>query len=153
MIVWDFSIYLTIGMNLRCIEWMGCCCGGAESAPKGEEHLFPVSPIVPCRDVMFQHPRTKACDLLAELPSSMPLDSGYSSNTLLSSPFSIFGDDPLISPTKDVIWTKIHAHWTILTAWFDDNRTVEGNWSKVNIHFREVRLVCPRTMTCSNWVQ
>jgi hypothetical protein len=26
---------------------------------------------------MFQHPRTKSCELLAQLPSSMPLNSGY----------------------------------------------------------------------------
>ncbi|XXG86257.1 hypothetical protein AAC387_Pa11g1185 [Persea americana] len=82
---WDYCVLWKLRDDQKCIEWMGCCCGGAESAPKGEEHLFPVSPIVPCRDVMFQHPRTKACDLLAELPSSMPLDSGIHTQALISS--------------------------------------------------------------------
>lgn len=69
----------------RFVEWMNCCCGGAETSQEAnnnnncgdEELLFPVSPLIPCRDTMFQHPRTNSCDLLFQLPTSMPLDSGY----------------------------------------------------------------------------
>ncbi|GFS36536.1 basic helix-loop-helix (bHLH) DNA-binding superfamily protein [Actinidia rufa] len=36
------------------------------------------------RDVLFQHQRTKPCDLLAELPSSIPLDSGIYGQAIMS---------------------------------------------------------------------
>ncbi|XP_077221543.1 basic helix-loop-helix (bHLH) DNA-binding superfamily protein isoform X2 [Tasmannia lanceolata] len=80
---WDYCVFWKLGIDQRFIEWMGCCCGGAENNQK-EENLFPVSPMIPCRDVMFQHPRTKACDALAELPSSIPLDSGTYTQVLIS---------------------------------------------------------------------
>ena len=71
-------VCVTAAICFRFIEWMDCCCAGTENTQNaGEELLFPVSTVLPCRDTMFQHPRTKACDLLAQLPSSMPLDSGY----------------------------------------------------------------------------
>ncbi|THG21550.1 hypothetical protein TEA_010919 [Camellia sinensis var. sinensis] len=64
---------------------MDCCCAGSENIQNGgEELLFPTSSVPPCRDLMFQHPRTKPCDLLAELPSSIPLDSGIYTQTLMS---------------------------------------------------------------------
>ena len=58
---------------------MDCCCAGSENSTQNgeEEILFPVSSVLPCRDAMLQHPRTKSCDLLAQLPSSISLDSGY----------------------------------------------------------------------------
>ncbi|KAI3846353.1 hypothetical protein MKX03_035512 [Papaver bracteatum] len=69
----------------RFIEWVSCCCGGARAGVDrnigitGEAELlmFPVSDHHhqhhPCRDLMFQHSRTKNCDLLAKLPSTIPL--------------------------------------------------------------------------------
>lgn len=61
---------------IRFLEWLGCCCAGTENINQnaGEEHLFPVSS---CRDTMFPHPRTKTCDLLSQLTTSIPIDSGY----------------------------------------------------------------------------
>ena len=73
-------IFLGFINSNRFIEWMNCCCAGSENSENGcgdEELLFPVSPVLPCRDTMFQHPRTNSCDLLSQLPFSMPLDSGY----------------------------------------------------------------------------
>lgn len=64
----------------RFIEWMGCCCSGGYrfvanvKEERGVEHHL--SPL--CKDGHFQHPiSTKACEALAQLPSSMPLYSGY----------------------------------------------------------------------------
>ncbi|KAF6158271.1 hypothetical protein GIB67_001342 [Kingdonia uniflora] len=69
----------------RFIEWFGCCCGGAEKTQKdGEELVFPVIPNVPCRDMMFQHMRSKNCDLLDQLPSTIPLNSGIYGQSLIS---------------------------------------------------------------------
>ncbi|GLT70644.1 hypothetical protein SLA2020_427080 [Shorea laevis] len=69
----------------RFIEWIDCCCAGStDDTQNAGELLSPVSPVLPCRDTMFQHPRTKSCDLLAQLPSSMPLDSGIYAQTLIS---------------------------------------------------------------------
>ncbi|XP_048233583.1 transcription factor ABORTED MICROSPORES isoform X1 [Ricinus communis] len=67
-------------------DWMDCCCGGTENTQVngGEELQFPVSSVLTCRDIIFQHPRTKYCDLLARLPSSMPLESGIHAQALIS---------------------------------------------------------------------
>ncbi|KAL7002518.1 glucuronokinase [Sarracenia purpurea var. burkii] len=74
---WDYSVVWKLDDDQRFLEWADCCCGGCEINilnGGGEEHLFPVSSAPPCRDVMVQHPRTKSCDLLSELPSSIPLE-------------------------------------------------------------------------------
>jgi hypothetical protein len=74
----SLSLSLTSTVFFRFIEWIDCCCAGStENTQNAGELLFPVSSVIPCRDTMFQHPRTKSCDLLAQLPSSIPLDSGY----------------------------------------------------------------------------
>lgn len=56
------------------MKWMGCCCGGTELIVENGTEEFSFGG---CRDVMFHHPRTKSCELLTHLPSSIPLDSGY----------------------------------------------------------------------------
>ncbi|KAL2459964.1 Transcription factor ABORTED MICROSPORES [Abeliophyllum distichum] len=65
---------------------MGCCCAGTENIQNGEEEhlLFPASSALPCRDVMFPHPRIKSCDLLELLPASITLESGIHAQTMLS---------------------------------------------------------------------
>nr|ASW18440.1 aborted microspores protein [Tapiscia sinensis] len=77
---WDYCVLWKLSEDQRFIEWLDCCCGGSvnthhEDGGNQELH-FPVSPVLPCRDVMFQHPISKSCQLLAQLPSSIPLDSG-----------------------------------------------------------------------------
>ncbi|XP_027122062.2 transcription factor ABORTED MICROSPORES-like [Coffea arabica] len=72
---WDYFAIWRLAEDQRSLELVDCCCAGTENIHSGEE-LFPLSPSLPCRDVIYQHPRTKACDLLAQLPSSIPLDSG-----------------------------------------------------------------------------
>uniref|UniRef100_A0A2N9FLJ0 BHLH domain-containing protein n=1 Tax=Fagus sylvatica TaxID=28930 RepID=A0A2N9FLJ0_FAGSY len=74
---WDYCVLWKLSEGQRFIEWMDCCCAGTDNTQNAEEELlFPVSTVLPCRDSMFQHPRSKFCDLLAQLPSFMPLDSG-----------------------------------------------------------------------------
>ncbi|XP_044508748.1 transcription factor ABORTED MICROSPORES-like isoform X2 [Mangifera indica] len=82
---WDYCVLWKLSDDQRFIEWMDCCCAGielvndAKNNINGREELhFPVSPLLPCRDVLIQHPRTKSCQLLSQLPSSIPLDSGIS---------------------------------------------------------------------------
>ncbi|OVA19822.1 Myc-type [Macleaya cordata] len=92
---WDYCVLWKLGEDQRSLEWVACCCGGAEDNDhmkystqngRGEElPMFPVSPVGPCRDLMFQHPRTINCDLLAHLPSSIPLNSaGAHAQSLIS---------------------------------------------------------------------
>ncbi|XP_059649974.1 transcription factor ABORTED MICROSPORES [Cornus florida] len=82
---WDYCVIWKLSEDQRFLKWMDCCCSGAENTQNGgEELLFPVSSIVPCRDGVFQHCRTKACDLLAQLPSSVSLGSGIHALTLMS---------------------------------------------------------------------
>ncbi|EEF41144.1 hypothetical protein RCOM_0978760 [Ricinus communis] len=75
---WDYCVPWKLSDDQRFPDWMDCCCGGTENTQVngGEELQFPVSSVLTCRDIIFQHPRTKYCDLLARLPSSMPLESG-----------------------------------------------------------------------------
>ncbi|PSS12115.1 Transcription factor ABORTED MICROSPORES like [Actinidia chinensis var. chinensis] len=82
---WDYCVIWTLSDDQRFLEWMDCCCGGSENIQNGgEELIFPVSSVPHCRDVLFQHQRTKPCDLLAELPSSIPLDSGIYGQAIMS---------------------------------------------------------------------
>lgn len=86
MCVFDCDWYIN-----RFIEFMDCCCGGTESTQNHgddeEELVYTVSQVHPCRDTMFQHPRITACDLLFQLPSSMPLDSSGYYIHISNSPF------------------------------------------------------------------
>ncbi|KAI3445172.1 hypothetical protein Pfo_001837 [Paulownia fortunei] len=69
---WDYIVLWKLSNDHRCIEWMDCCCAGSENIENGGEELsFPASSSLPCRDVMFPHPRITPCDLLDKLPSSM----------------------------------------------------------------------------------
>ncbi|OWM83967.1 hypothetical protein CDL15_Pgr004398 [Punica granatum] len=85
---WDYCVVWKLSEDQRSIVWVDCCCGGADGyspSGAGEEFHFPVSPILPqCKDVMVQHTRSSACELLSQLPSSLPLDSGIYKQTLLS---------------------------------------------------------------------
>ncbi|XP_062175797.1 transcription factor ABORTED MICROSPORES [Alnus glutinosa] len=82
---WDICVLWKLSEDQRFIEWIDCCCAGStENTQNAGELLFPVSSVSPCRDTMFQHPRTKSCDLLAQLPCSIPLDSGIYAQTLIT---------------------------------------------------------------------
>ncbi|XP_059447574.1 transcription factor bHLH90 isoform X2 [Corylus avellana] len=81
---WDYCVVWKLGDDpSRFVEWIGCCCsgGGCENANVKEQITF--TPL--CRDTHFQHPmRTKACEALALLPSSMPLYSGLHGEVVIS---------------------------------------------------------------------
>ncbi|KAM7475166.1 hypothetical protein LguiB_022409 [Lonicera macranthoides] len=88
---WDYCVIWKFSEDQRYLECMDCCCAGTDhhqaihqSNGTGEELLFPVSSLLACKDIMFPHPRTKSCDLLSQLPSSIPLDSGIHAHTLIS---------------------------------------------------------------------
>ncbi|XP_047340174.1 transcription factor ABORTED MICROSPORES [Impatiens glandulifera] len=85
---WDYCVIWKLGEDQRFLEWMGCCCGGSRSCIQnvGEELVFPLAPLPPtsCRDAMLLHLRTNSCDLLSQLPTSKPLDSGVYTQTLMS---------------------------------------------------------------------
>ncbi|XP_058215873.1 transcription factor ABORTED MICROSPORES-like isoform X3 [Rhododendron vialii] len=74
---WDYCVLWQLADDQRFLDWVDCCCAGSENIQNVGEDLFPVSSVPHCRDVMFQHPIAKPCELLAELPSSIPLDSGF----------------------------------------------------------------------------
>ncbi|GMY26230.1 transcription factor bHLH90 [Fagus crenata] len=84
---WDFCVVWKLGDDpSRFIEWMGCCCSGGYGLgnvkeERGVEHHLNHL----CKDSHSQHLiRTKACETLAQLPSSMPLYSGVHGEVVIS---------------------------------------------------------------------
>ncbi|CAN6485148.1 unnamed protein product [Victoria cruziana] len=87
---WEYCVCWRLLDDRSCLEWTGSCCRGAEQEENSEQ-LLPVSPFTeqssnaaPCRDMTLHHIRTKTCDLLSELPISIPLDSGLHGQAFLS---------------------------------------------------------------------
>ncbi|XP_057807943.1 transcription factor ABORTED MICROSPORES [Salvia miltiorrhiza] len=79
---WDYIVLWKLSDDRRSIELMDCCCAGGDNAD--ELGFEASSSTLPCRDVMYPHPRLKSCDLLDLIPSSMVLDSGVHAQTLCS---------------------------------------------------------------------
>ncbi|KAJ4897039.1 Transcription factor ABORTED MICROSPORES [Raphanus sativus] len=78
---WDYCVLWRLNEDQRFLKWIGCCCGGTLLIEENETEEFSFGG---CRDVMFHHLRTKSCEFLAHLPSSIPLDSGIYAETLLT---------------------------------------------------------------------
>ncbi|XP_038723455.1 transcription factor ABORTED MICROSPORES-like isoform X1 [Tripterygium wilfordii] len=104
---WNYCVIWKLSEDQRFIEWMDCCCAGSDQSiedGEADRHFPLLSPILPCRDVLFQHSRTKSCELLAHLPSSMALDSGIHAQSLISNQpkwlnFSASSDSNLLEET------------------------------------------------------
>ncbi|KAF6145902.1 hypothetical protein GIB67_028897 [Kingdonia uniflora] len=88
---WDYCVLWKLGEDQRFIHGkkISFSCSlfsylSEKTQKDGEELVFPVIPNVPCRDMMFQHMRSKNCDLLDQLPSTIPLNSGIYGQSLIS---------------------------------------------------------------------
>ncbi|XP_078446341.1 basic helix-loop-helix (bHLH) DNA-binding superfamily protein [Wolffia australiana] len=77
---WDICVLWELSADQRSLELKLCCCGGVDLG--GEENA---ALSMECRDSTFPHRvRTAACAALAELPSSVPLDSTPRAQVFLS---------------------------------------------------------------------
>nr|CAD1821315.1 unnamed protein product [Ananas comosus var. bracteatus] len=74
---WDFCITWKLSPDQRYLVWMSCCCSGVVTQSSSAAEIFPLlsTQKFSCRDNVYQHARTGACDTLEELPLSIPLDS------------------------------------------------------------------------------
>ncbi|XP_055806858.1 transcription factor bHLH90 [Solanum dulcamara] len=85
---WEYCVVWKFGDDpSRFIEWMGCCCSGANGVDvnvkkeNGGKQKFTTL----CRDIKVQHPiRTTACEALAHFPLSISLYSGIQGEVVTS---------------------------------------------------------------------
>ncbi|KAL3337191.1 hypothetical protein AABB24_029709 [Solanum stoloniferum] len=85
---WEYCVVWKFGDDpSRFIEWMGCCCSGANGVDvnvkkeNGGRQKFTAL----CRDIQVQHPiRTNACEALAHFPLSISLYSGIQAEVVTS---------------------------------------------------------------------
>ncbi|CAI9107284.1 OLC1v1006603C1 [Oldenlandia corymbosa var. corymbosa] len=88
--MWDYCIVWQFGVDPSSfMQWRGCCCRGGNDEEfvnvKTESGSVDHSLNSRCRDEYAEHPiRTKACEKLCKLPSSLPLYSGIRGEVVLS---------------------------------------------------------------------
>ncbi|CAN8270844.1 unnamed protein product [Cochlearia groenlandica] len=103
---WDYCVLWRLNEDQRYVKWMGCCCGGTELIEDNngaeEEYSFEG-----CRDVTYRHPRTKSCEFLSHLPSSIPLDSGIYAETLLTNQTGWLSESLEPSFMQETICTRV----------------------------------------------
>ncbi|CAI9112669.1 OLC1v1013142C1 [Oldenlandia corymbosa var. corymbosa] len=109
---WDYLVIWRLNEDQSALEWMDCCCGGTENMQGGNDEMFSgSSAALPCRDVGFQHRRTKCCELLAEVPSVISLDSvsGIYAETLMSNEAKWLNFAPMLESniSQDSIGTRL----------------------------------------------
>ncbi|KAL9690680.1 hypothetical protein QQ045_011086 [Rhodiola kirilowii] len=80
---WECCVLWKLSNDQRFLEWLDCCCTGAETRP--QEFDFAAAAGPQCRDKLVHHSRTKGCDLLAQFPPFMQIeDCRVYAETLLS---------------------------------------------------------------------
>ncbi|KAM3322572.1 transcription factor bHLH90 [Capsicum chacoense] len=85
---WEYCVVWKLGDDpSRFIEWMGCCCSGANGVDVNvkKENGGKQKVTALCKDIQVQHPiRTKACEALAQFPLSISLYSGIQGEVVTS---------------------------------------------------------------------
>ncbi|CAL2258250.1 unnamed protein product [Prunus armeniaca] len=125
--------------ELLFIELMDCCFSGAYENTQtngGNELIFPVYPVLPCRDTM-QRSRTNSCDLLAQLPSSLSLGSGKEMGPEFWFQVQRISDDQQLI---DYVTAQCNISLEQDTLLGDEN---EGNDHLNSNHFQQPPVVSP----------
>ncbi|XP_050206116.1 transcription factor bHLH90 isoform X2 [Mercurialis annua] len=80
---WDYCVVWKLGDDpSRFIEWVGCCCSGANGNGKVKMENYSAAL---CRDFYFKHSiTTQPCLALAHYPSFLPLYSGIHGEVVTS---------------------------------------------------------------------
>ncbi|KAF3685457.1 hypothetical protein T459_01052 [Capsicum annuum] len=85
---WEYCVVWKLGDDpSRFIEWMGCCCSGANGVDVNvkKENGGKQKVTALCKDIQVQHPiRTRACEALAQFPLSISLYSGIQGEVVTS---------------------------------------------------------------------
>ncbi|KAL3330231.1 hypothetical protein AABB24_034202 [Solanum stoloniferum] len=158
---WDYCVLWKLSEDQRFLELICCCCGGAEKNMHSceQEIFFPDSSTSTCRDVMFQHPTTTACDLLAQVPLSLALDCGVYAQTLLSNqakwmnfvPFSESNISNEIMGTRALIPSPLGLLELFSTQQLaEDEKVIEFVSAQCNIYLEQQVML---NSTFSNGVQ
>ncbi|XP_059274871.1 transcription factor ABORTED MICROSPORES isoform X1 [Lycium ferocissimum] len=154
---WDYCVLWKLSEDQRFLEWICCCCGGAEKNMHSceQEIFFPDSSTSPCRDVMIQHPRTTSCDLLAQVPSSLALDCGIYARALLANqakwmnfvPFSESNLSNEIIGTRALIPSPLGLLELFSTKQLpEDEKVIEFVSAKCNIYLEQQSMMNSGTM-------
>ncbi|KAG0579679.1 hypothetical protein KC19_4G116300 [Ceratodon purpureus] len=108
---WDYAVFWQLHEETRSLDWTGCCCSGAGAA--GNDNLVAstssryLDSSTGCPDVKGYHPPIHICSFLANMPSSVSLDSGIQGRVFLGGQPKWVHVDPSIDGQDTGVQTKV----------------------------------------------
>ncbi|KAJ8533907.1 hypothetical protein K7X08_007231 [Anisodus acutangulus] len=102
---WDYYVLCELGEDQKLFDWISCYCGRTEKNMSSCDHKLISPDSSPCRNIMFQRPRTTYCYLLAHQPEMNVWDPGIHSEFMVVTSSIDNVKAPLLSDAISKRWS------------------------------------------------